>query len=70
MAEIKTVKPTSTSPKAPSPTKKMVLPPAIFGIKVNTQAIFDAIMSERAAQRQGTHEVKNRAQVRGGGRKP
>ena len=42
----------------------------IFNIKVNTQAIFDSIMSERASRRQGTHQVKNRSAVAGGGAKP
>lgn len=42
----------------------------IFNIKVNTQSIFDSIMSERASRRQGTHQVKNRSAVAGGGAKP
>lgn len=46
------------------------LPKSVFGIKVNTQAIFDTIMAERASQRQGTHKVKHRGEVRGGGKKP
>ncbi|WP_128008847.1 50S ribosomal protein L4 [Mycoplasma sp. ATU-Cv-508] len=46
------------------------LKPAIFAVKVNRQAIFDVVLSERASQRQGTHKVKNRAEVRGGGAKP
>jgi large subunit ribosomal protein L4 len=37
---------------------------------INTQAIFDSIMSERASRRQGTHQVKNRSAVAGGGIKP
>ncbi len=46
------------------------LPKAVFGVKVNTQAIFDTIMSERAAVRQGTHKVKNKGEVSGTGKKP
>ena len=46
------------------------LPKDVFAVKVNTQAIFDSIMSERAAQRQGTHKAKTRAEVSGGGKKP
>ena len=42
----------------------------VFGVKVNTQAIFDTIMSERASLRQGTHKTKSRGEVRGGGKKP
>lgn len=43
---------------------------AIFNIEPNKQAMFDAILTYRASQRQGTHSVKNRSEVRGGGRKP
>lgn len=49
------------------------LPKAIFGLpneKINTQAIFDSILFERASRRQGTHSTKTRAEVRGGGKKP
>ncbi|AMC93589.1 50S ribosomal protein L4 [Erysipelothrix larvae] len=42
----------------------------VFGIEPNKQALFDAIVMQRASQRQGTHKVKNRSEVRGGGRKP
>lgn len=43
---------------------------AVFGIEPNNQAMFDAVLTYRASQRQGTHSVKNRSAVRGGGRKP
>ncbi len=43
---------------------------AVFGIEPNTQAMFDAINLARAGARQGTHKVKTRGEVRGGGRKP
>ena len=46
------------------------LPKNVFSVKVNTQAIFDTIMSDRASLRQGTHKVKHRGEVRGGGKKP
>ncbi|WP_027120424.1 50S ribosomal protein L4 [Mycoplasmopsis lipofaciens] len=47
------------------------LPKELFSSeKIYEQAIFDTIMSERASRRQGTHDVKNRAEVRGGGKKP
>lgn len=46
------------------------LPPAIFNVKVNKQVLFDAVLSERASRRQGTHKVKDRGEVRGGGKKP
>lgn len=42
----------------------------IFGIVPNDKVLFDAIIAQRASLRQGTHAVKNRSAVRGGGRKP
>lgn len=42
----------------------------IFGIEPNESVIFDAVIMQRASLRQGTHAVKNRSAVRGGGRKP
>ncbi|WP_029608987.1 50S ribosomal protein L4 [Mycoplasma simbae] len=47
------------------------LPAEVFGLeKIYEQAIFDTILSERASRRQGTHSVKSRAEVSGGGKKP
>ncbi|MGO4929412.1 50S ribosomal protein L4 [Fundicoccus sp. Sow4_D5] len=43
---------------------------AVFGIEPNESVIFDAVIMQRASLRQGTHAVKNRSDVRGGGRKP
>ncbi|WP_129692071.1 50S ribosomal protein L4 [Gottfriedia acidiceleris] len=43
---------------------------AVFGIAPNEHALFDAVMMQRASLRQGTHKVKTRSEVRGGGRKP
>lgn len=42
----------------------------VFAIEPHTQAMFDAVLTYRASQRQGTHSTKNRSAVRGGGRKP
>ena len=42
----------------------------VFGQEDNQQAIFDTIIAERAAMRQGTQKAKTRHEVRGGGRKP
>ena len=42
----------------------------VFGIEVNTQAIFDAVLRQQSSLRQGTHKVKTRAEVSGGGKKP
>src|SRR5919112_147546 len=43
---------------------------AVFGIEPNNKVLFDAIVMQRASQRQGTSKVKSRGEVRGGGRKP
>lgn len=43
---------------------------AVFGIEPNEGVMFDAVIMQRASLRQGTHAVKNRSAVRGGGRKP
>ena len=43
---------------------------AVFGIEPNNSVLFEAITLQRASLRQGTHAVKNRSAVRGGGRKP
>ncbi|MDX2128271.1 MAG: 50S ribosomal protein L4 [Chloroherpetonaceae bacterium] len=42
----------------------------IFGIEPNDHAIYMDVRSIRANQRQGTHKVKTRSEVRGGGKKP
>ena len=42
----------------------------IFGIEPNENAEYEAILRHRASLRQGTHAVKNRSAVRGGGKKP
>lgn len=43
---------------------------AVFGIEPHTHAMNEAVLMQRASLRQGTHAVKNRSEVRGGGRKP
>ncbi|MFD1738284.1 50S ribosomal protein L4 [Bacillus salitolerans] len=43
---------------------------SIFGIEPNENVLFDAVIMQRASLRQGSHKVKNRSEVRGGGRKP
>lgn len=42
----------------------------VFGIEPNKQAMFDMVLLQRASIRQGTHKVKNRTEVAGGGKKP
>lgn len=49
---------------------KVVLNDAVFGIEPNESVVFDVVISQRASLRQGTHAVKNRSAVSGGGRKP
>lgn len=43
---------------------------AVFGIEPNTHVLHDAVLLQRASLRAGTHKVKGRSEVRGGGRKP
>ncbi|MGX7051372.1 50S ribosomal protein L4 [Leuconostoc palmae] len=43
---------------------------AVFAIEPNNAVITDAVLMQRASMRQGTHAVKNRSAVSGGGRKP
>ncbi len=45
------------------------LPEEIFGIEPNNHAIYLAVKQYLAAQRQGTHKVKTRAEVKGSSRK-
>ncbi len=46
------------------------LPDDIFGIEPHEHAMYLAVRAYLANHRQGTHKVKTRAEVRGGGRKP
>ena len=43
---------------------------SVFGIEPNENVVTEAILMQRASLRQGTHKVKNRSEVSGGGRKP
>lgn len=43
---------------------------AVFGIEPNEHVLHEAVVMQRASVRQGTHAVKNRSAVSGGGRKP
>jgi len=42
----------------------------VFGGRVNTELIWESVVRENAARRQGTHATKNRSLVSGGGKKP
>ena len=42
----------------------------VFGIEPNEHVLHQAVVMQQASLRQGNHKVKNRSEVRGGGRKP
>ncbi|WP_338983358.1 50S ribosomal protein L4 [Spiroplasma endosymbiont of Othius punctulatus] len=50
--------------------KEIEIASSVFGIKPHKQAMFDTVVSQQAALRQGTRKVKTRGEVRGGGKKP
>jgi large subunit ribosomal protein L4 len=50
--------------------EKVELDAKIFGIEQNDHAIYMAVRSIQANKRQGTHKVKTRSEVSGGGAKP
>ncbi|MBN1351455.1 50S ribosomal protein L4 [candidate division KSB1 bacterium] len=50
--------------------EKMELPDSIFNIEPNDHVIYQAIRAQMTRSRKGTASSKNRALVRGGGRKP
>ena len=56
--------------KAGQSVEKVTLSDYVYGIEPHQQAIFDVVQAQRAAMRQGTHAVKDRSEVSGGGRKP
>lgn len=43
---------------------------SVFGIEPNNNVLHEAVVMQQASLRQGTHAVKGRSDVRGGGRKP
>jgi large subunit ribosomal protein L4 len=50
--------------------EKIALDPNIFEVTPNDHAIYQVVRSIQANKRQGTHKVKPRNEVRGGGKKP
>ena len=50
--------------------KEVAFNKSLLVSKVAKQAIFDTVVAEHAAKRQGTHSTLTKAEVRGGGRKP
>jgi len=51
-------------------TGAVELPAEIFDVQVNIPLMHQVVVAQLAAARQGTHKVKTRAEVSGGGRKP
>jgi large subunit ribosomal protein L4 len=52
-------------------TGSVELPAEIFGVeKISIPLIHQVVVAQNAAARQGTHKVKTRGEVRGGGKKP
>lgn len=49
---------------------EMDLADAVFGAEVREHLLYAVVRYQRAAARQGTHKVKERAEVSGGGKKP
>lgn len=43
---------------------------SVFGIEPNVHVLHSAVVMQQASLRAGTHKVKGRSEVRGGGRKP
>jgi len=46
------------------------LPAEIFDVEPNIPLIHQVVVAQQAAARQGSHDTKNRGEVRGGGAKP
>ena len=46
------------------------LPAEVFDVQTNIPLIHQVVVAQLAAARQGTHDTKNRGEVRGGGKKP
>lgn len=46
------------------------LPAEVFDVQTNVPLIHQVVVAQLAAARQGTHDSKTRAEVRGGGKKP
>jgi large subunit ribosomal protein L4 len=56
--------------QAGSQVGEIELSDAVFGIEPNEAVLADAVIMQQASRRAGTHAVKNRSAVSGGGRKP
>lgn len=52
------------------PVKKLNVSEAIYGVEMNEPVLHSVVKAYRANRRQGTHAVKTRSLVSGGGKKP
>lgn len=52
------------------PVGELELDDAVFGVEIKPHLLHMAVRKQLAARRQGTHAVKRRSDVSGGGRKP
>ncbi|OWR26921.1 50S ribosomal protein L4 [Saccharibacillus sp. O23] len=50
--------------------EEIELSDSVFGINPNGHVLHQAVVMQQASLRSGTHKVKGRSEVRGGGRKP
>lgn len=58
------------TPEGEEAGRSVELPGEIFDVRVNVPLIHQVVTAQLAAARQGTHNTKTRAEVRGGGSKP
>src|SRR5690348_5465118 len=49
---------------------KADLPADVFDVELNVPLVYQVVVAQLAAARQGTHSTKRRGEVRGGGKKP
>lgn len=56
--------------KTNSPVGEMSLPEEIFSVQIKPEILHQVVKAQLASKRAGTVGVKNRSQIRGGGRKP
>lgn len=52
------------------PVGELELDDRVFGAEIKNHLLYQVVRKQLAARRAGTHAVKHRAEVRGGGRKP
>src|SRR2546423_861901 len=51
-------------------TRAVAMPDDVFNVQANIPLMHQVVVAQLAAARQGTHKVKTRGEVSGGGRKP